>query len=36
MDVESGVTMEKDDVTGAGRGESEIDWDEVDGEKQLS
>lgn len=34
MDDESGESTDEDDVRGTGRGESEIDWDEVDGEMQ--
>jgi len=36
MNDESGESTEKDDVTDVGRGESEVDWDEVDGEKQAA
>jgi len=33
MDGESCEPTEGGDVTGAGKGKSEIDWDDVDGEK---
>jgi len=32
--VESGESTEEEDVIGKGRGKSEINWDEVDGEKE--
>jgi len=31
MNDETGDSTEEDDVTGVGRGESETDWDDVDG-----